>query len=111
MKTYWGVDVWIHVFLTSALVGDTGKILAIIQTTIIQFNSFIRVLDNNYMLNYGQALHNKQGQNNKSLTKIMMIIRRLSHIQIHSYSYLMYLLEIYVHRHGLHHYLYKTTVR
>jgi hypothetical protein len=21
MKTYWGVDVWIHVFLTSALVG------------------------------------------------------------------------------------------
>jgi hypothetical protein len=32
----------------------------IIQTTTIQFNLFISVLDNGYMPNYGQALQTKQ---------------------------------------------------
>jgi hypothetical protein len=27
MKTYWGMDVWIHVFLTSALVGGEWSVL------------------------------------------------------------------------------------
>jgi hypothetical protein len=30
------------------------------QTTIIQFNLFISVLDNGYMPNYGQALQKEQ---------------------------------------------------